>query len=175
MNAPQAKPIPMPKRQPPAGFHLRNLVGEIVRDSAATDPGDLVTEVIARIPKKKVADALKQTMRLYVRQVISETRPIGGGEPPVAATSWKVTAIRDGWQRQLTNRLHVGAGKWKRLADCTYDDLLAVAAERRDLAERNGVWARTYESWARLISEAGVDTFGELPVERQAAALGRAA
>lgn len=160
-------------------LNLRHMVREVLRDSTIADPGQVADEVMRRIPRGALKVALAQTLRLFVRQVISEER-IGnnGSDAPVttkAARSAKVTGIRDGWQRRLHDRVHVGKGEWKFLAACTYEDLLAAAGERRDLAERNKAWARTYDAWARLLTEYGVATFGDLPVEAQAAALGRAA
>ena len=160
-------------------FILRTLVREVLRDSTIADPGTIADEVLRRIPRGAVRTALQQTLRLYVRQVISEER-ISRRDPNASVTtkparSAKVTAIRDGWQRRLRDRVHTGKGEWKFLAACTYDDLLAAAAERRELADRNNAWARTYDAWARLLSEHEVSTFGDLPVEALAAALGRAA
>ena len=160
-------------------FILRTLVREVLRDSTIADPGTIADEVLRRIPRGAMRSALQQALRLYVRQVISEER-ISRANPgvPVAtkpARSTKVTAIRDGWQRRLRDRVHTGKGEWKFLAACTYGDLLAAAAERRELADRNSAWARTYDAWARLLPKYGVSTFGDLPVEALAAALGRAA
>ena len=157
-------------------FILRHLVREVLADTDAADPGEIAGQVMARIPPRMIRVALSQALRLYVRQVISETRT--GNNPPSASPiqpSLKVAAIRDGWQRRLRDRVHVGDSAWKMLADCTYDDLLAAAAERRQLADRNNAWARTYDAWARLMTEAGVTTFGELPAEILMQTLGRAA
>ncbi len=154
---------------------LRRLVRDVLTESDEADPGTLADAVLARIPKAQVRQALAQTLRLYVRQVISETRTGSNAPLPAPMGSAKVAAIRDGWQRRLHDRVHVGGGEWKLLAACTYDDLLAAAGERRDLAERNAAWARVYDSWARLLTEYDVVTFGDLPVEEQAAALGSAA
>lgn len=159
-------------------FILRQLVRDVLRDTDKADPGEVAGEVMARIPRGMVRAALSQALRLYVRQVISETR-IGRTGPQSTVTplnrSAKVTAIRDGWQKRLRDRVHVGSGEWKFLADCTYDDLLAAATERRELAERNQAWARQYDAWARLLTEHDAATFGDLPAETQMQALGRAA
>lgn len=157
---------------------LRQLVREVLRESESADPGEVAEQVRARIPKAQLASALSQSLRLYVRQVNSEIRVGNHGPAPTpiqANRSAKVAAIRDGWQRRLRDRVHVGDGTWKFLADCGYDDLVAAASERRVLADRNQAWAHTYESWARLLTEHDVATFAELPMETQASALGRAA
>lgn len=160
-------------------FKLRHLVRDVLRTSTLADPGDIAEEVLRRIPTRQVRVALAQALRLYVRQVNSEERISHRGEPATEAQapnrSAKVSGIRDGWQKRLRDRVHVGKGEWKFLAACTYDDLLAAAAERRELAERNQAWARQYDTWARLLTEHDVKTFGDLPTEAQMSALGRAA
>jgi hypothetical protein len=161
-----------------AELSLRGLVRDVLRDSTIADPGVIAEEVLRRVPRGALKAALSQALRLYVRQVISEERISRTTSLTVntrPAKSAKVTAIRDGWQRRLRDRVHVGKGEWKFLAACTYEDLLAAASERRELAERNNAWARQYDAWARLLTEHDVQTFGELPVEAQASALGRAA
>lgn len=157
-------------------FVLRHIVRDVLRNSTLADPGDIAAEVLRRIPARSTRDALEQTLRLYVRQVISEVRISSRPAPATAANgSWKVAAIRDGWQRRLRDPVHVGAQEWKLLADCSYEDLLAAAAERRQLAERNQAWARTYDAWAGLLVEHDVKRFGDLPADAQMQALGRAA
>jgi hypothetical protein len=159
-------------------FVLRHIVRDVLRNSTLADPGDIATEVLRRIPARQTRDALEQALRLYVRQVISEQRTASQPTPlPTRKNgkSWKVTGVRDGWQKRLRDRVHIGASQWKFLADCSYEDLLAAAAERRQLAERNQAWARTYDAWARMLVEHDVQRFGDLPAEALMAALGRAA
>lgn len=161
-----------------SGFVLRHMVRDILADSDTADPGALADLVLAAIPRNQVRAALAQTLRLYVRQVISEER-IGNAPSNVSpikpSPSSKVAAIREGWQRRLDDRLHVGDSQWKLLRDCTADDLDAVAAERRLLADKNAAWARTYSEWARRVREADVETFGALPVETLMQTLGATA
>lgn len=157
-------------------FVLRHVVQKVLADTNEADPGKLAGLVMARIPKAQIRVALSQALRLYVRQVISEAR--NGGSATVTPirpnASAKVAAIRDGWQRRLRDRVHV-ADSWKLLADCTYDDLLAAAAERRTLADQNNARARQFDGWARLVNEYDAATFADLPAEVQMQALGRAA
>jgi hypothetical protein len=147
----------------------------VLNSSTIADPGVIADEVLRRVPSRMVKQALQQALRLYVRQVISEVRITRPPAPSSPARSAKVSAIRDGWQRRLRDRIHCGNGNWKFLAECTYEDLLAAAGERRELAERNMAWARQYDEWARLLTEHDVATFGDLPAEAQMSALGRAA
>lgn len=157
-------------------FVLRHLVREVLSDSDEADPGRIADMVLAQIPPRQTRTALAQALRLFVRQVISETRT-ARNEPTVTpiSRSAKVAAIREGWQRRLDDRVHGAEGSWKKLRDCTYDDLLSAATERRQMAERNNAWARQYDAWARLLTEHDAETFGDLPAEIQMHALGRAA
>lgn len=158
-----------------AEFNLRAVVRDVLTEADEADPGVIAGMVMARIPKKDRDAALSQAMRLFVRQAISETRT--GNAPrsnvsPIRSTSHKVAAIREGWMRRLHDRVHVGGSEWKFLADCTYDDLLRVAEERQELAERNGAWAREYRAMADAVLDADVATFGDLPADTQATILG---
>ena len=157
-------------------FTLRHVVRDVLAETTEADPGKLAGLVLARIPKKDYHAALSQALRLFVRQIISETRTGHNAPAPTPIQgSRKVAAIREGWQRRLNDRIHVGDSAWKVLRDCTYDDLLHAAQERRSLAERNAAWARQYDAWARLLTEHDVETFGDLAAEVQMQALGRAA
>lgn len=161
-------------------FSLRDTVRVALADTKDADPGVIATAVFATIPPEEYGEALSQTLRLFVRQVISEQR--GTRQPPRSnvrqirpSSSWKGQAIREGWQRHLDDRLHVGNSEWKLLRHCTADDLLAVAAERQEKAERNSAWARAYRAFAEAVNEADVQTFGDLPAEAQMNLLGAVA
>jgi hypothetical protein len=186
-------------------FNLRQLIREVLRSSTMADPGDVATEVMRRIPARMIKTALTQVLRDVVRQVMSEERGKNSGAATVVETppppalriaqptlddesstpppkpvpnrSWKRQAISDGWQKRLTDRIHVGqnARDWKLLRACTYEDLLFAATERRSLADSNAAVARQYDAWARLMNEHDVATFGDLPAEALMSALGRAA
>lgn len=158
-------------------FNLRQVIREVLRSSTMADPGQVADEVMRRIPTKMIKAALTQVLRDVVRQVMSEERGAHRGLTPTAGPtrSAKVSGIRDGWQKRLRDRVHVGASEWKLLGSCTYDDLLFAASERREIAESNAAMARQYDAWARLINKHDVATFGDLPAEAQMSALGRAA
>lgn len=155
-------------------LNLRALVREILAETDEADPGAIARTVMGRIPTDKQGEALIQTLRLFVRQIISEnriTRPQGVthiGAARSAGRSWKGAALREAWREKTRDRLHVGHGEWKQLRDCTYADLMSAAAERQDHAERNAAWAQRYRHYALALSNAGVDTFGELPTATQA-------
>lgn len=84
---------------------------------------------------------------------------------PKKTLSWRGIGIRNGWQRSLDSRVHVGTGRNKMLRHCTYDDLQFAADEREQVAAKNAASARYYRSLASLVLEYDVKAFGDLPTE----------
>lgn len=165
------------------GYDLRADVRAVLETSDLVDPGDIADKVAESIPARSVRAALRVTMRAYVRQVMRESRtgaapnfqPPAMDEPrtqTASAGGWKVRAIREGWQKQLRSRVHVGDRVWKTLGDCGYDDLQAAAAEREQNAARNAAWARYYRRLAGLLTEHDAATVRDLPAEVLMPALG---
>lgn len=85
----------------------------------------------------------------------------GGTKPRKPNRSAKVTAIRNhhaAWKRAR----YVINGEWKMLADCTVDDVLALAEQRRAVAARNESEATRFDQLARAMKDAGVSTVADL-------------
>jgi len=169
-------------------YDLRAEIRNVLDTTDLTDPGDIADKVAKSIPAKALRDVVRMMLRSYVRQVNNERRTYSppnfstGGQRRsdaqvniAAGRSAKVQAIRDGWQAQLDNRVHVGQSEWKFLGDCTYDNLYALAAERETHAAKNASWARYYRSLAGLLTEHGVETVRDLPATVLMPALGGAA
>lgn len=166
---------------PATDFNLRTLVRSVLEASRSADLGHLADTAFSRIDPADHAEALRQAMRGFVRQVIGEQRadlpagPPAHVAPSVAATSAKVTAIRDHWQRALRDRLNVGEGSWKFLGDCTADDLLFAAEQRREHAARNRRRAAQLDALRQQLDDHDVATVGDLPAEVLLVSLGRVA
>jgi len=168
-----------------ATFSLRALIRRVLLASDAADPDTLAQLVFDAIEDTDRVEALRQALHVAVREIVRQERmqhPITGAlavaattTKTTAAKSWKVAAIREGWQRTLRNRIHAGHGEWKMLADCTRDDLLHAAAERRAMAERNAVTAGCYTALAELLEAHEVKTVADLPEDVLARALGSVA
>jgi len=180
-------------------YDLRADVKAVLESTSLTDPGEVADKVAESIPAKSLRSALRVTLRAYVRQVMAESRtlsapnfrpapvhptPVSSGghtrsgaqsRTAAAGRSPKVRAIRDGWQRQLDARVHVGDSEWKFLGDCTHDNLNALAAEREANADKNRAWARHYRGLAALLTEHGAETVRDLPAEVLMPALGAVA
>lgn len=159
-------------------FNLHAVAVDTVRNHPSPDPGDLAEAVLDAIPRSAYRLALRLLLRAYVREIIRAhrlhtERPASEPPSPVtstrAARSWKQDAMALAWQQQ---RIHVGDSRWEFLPDCTYDDLMVAAQERRDKAKANLREAERYETCASLIHRHGVAKLGDVPADEVAAALG---
>ena len=156
-------------------FDLRALIREVADASAVADPGVLVAEVSARIGSRDRAAALDQCLRSVVIQTLSQMRMSSnspGGHPArdthaTAAAggspSSKVAGIREYWRGVLRERISVGDGEWKFLAECTETDLDFAAGLREDHAARTLAQAERLRRLGKLLVEHGADTVGDLP------------
>ena len=156
-------------------LNLRGLTRDVLRTSTLADPSDIADEVYRRIGEDQLRAALRDALRVFVRQVISEERSHTTIRPESASPSAKVAAIRDYWQRSLRDRVHASASEWKLLGDCSAADLDFAAAERQEQAERNAAKARQYRMLARLVEEHGAARVRDLPADVLMHTLGRAA
>ena len=164
---------------------LRDVINDVLDTSGLTDPGDVSDRVIDTLEDRDLRDALRLTMRAYVRNMIGQRRALY--EPPAKAEnapefqspsglgsvskSSKVQRIREGWRKHLRDRYHV-EGAWVFLEAMSASQLLAAAQERTELAAQNIARANKLRDWAGLVEEHGVDSFGELPPEVLAKELG---
>jgi hypothetical protein len=149
-------------------FSLRALVRSVLDTTRTPDLGEISATVMDQIAPEDYGKALAQTMRQFVRQIVSEQRmslQISTPSLPTAPRSRResphVAEIR-AWRSQLRQIVHVGSGS-KFLGDCTRDDLIFAAEERRELAARNNAKARQLEIFVALLNEHGAKTVGELP------------
>lgn len=163
-------------------YDLRADVKSVLNSTSLTDPGEIADKVAESVPARSLRAALRLTLRAYVRQIMAEQRSpsfSGSGHtrhdtqlsPAAAGKSWKRSGVRDGWQLRLDAIYHAGE-EYKQLRHMTYADLMFAANEREQIARKNKAWARTLHSWAALLTEHDVETFGELPVKVQMKALG---
>lgn len=148
-------------------------------------PDALAEALFARIEPDDYADVLRVILRGYAQKVIGERRQIPemplheasvtpAGRP--SARSWKRAGIQT-WAKALRSQVHVGpnSSDWKVLADCTRDELLFAASERRKKAEENLAVAVRYEYIVSAMDRRGVKTPGELSEGDLREALGDAA
>jgi hypothetical protein len=145
------------------GMNLREVVREVVDEATTIDLDEIATAVMDRIGAEDLESALAQTMRSFIREVMHAQRSPEPAFKQPFTQSWRVTGIREAAnKRRLRAPYHVGGGKWKRLQDMTYDDLIAAAEERRTIAKRNMKTADLLDTWAAMLVMNGAPTFGEL-------------
>jgi hypothetical protein len=163
-------------------FNLRKLVRDVLANSLLADPRDLAAEAFLRIPAAEHAAALRQCLTDVVREEIRLSRnhtppTVTAGRPgprgntarqqPAVARSSKVAGIRAMWQEKLRERIHTGPAStdWRLLGDCTFDELMFAAGERRTIALRNESKAAEYAELAEAVRAAGVARVRDLPAE----------
>lgn len=157
-------------------FNLRALIRETGRSSLVADPGLIADDVFRRIPARNRDTALRQALRQFVRQVLTEDRMRTHiSSTPGVGVSSKVQGIREHWQRALRDRLNVDDGVWKFLGECTRADLMFAADQRREQASRNRAKAAQYDALRALMEKHGVDRVADLPADVLMLSLGRAA
>lgn len=139
-----------------------------LENTTLTDPRDVAGEVLHLLDRAHdqgegpaaYRDALAEVLPTYVSVEFSRTRMLN----PVAvvvddvtpvrepAGSAKVAACRNDWNARKNTPVWLPDG-WKRLADCTADDLLTLAATLRDRAEKVAAKAAWYEALADALPE----------------------
>jgi hypothetical protein len=168
-------------------FNLRSVVRQVARNSTLRDPRQLADEVLRRIPQEELLNVLRDALLPLVREVVSADRPHGVhttgpgrsqkhsaiGQP--SAGSWKVGAIRDGWQEHLRARYSTEGGVYKFLGECTYEDLQFIAGRLDHQAETYRSKAAGMRVLASMLTDHEVATVRDLPAERLMVALGAAA
>lgn len=117
-------------------FSLIDLIRRVIAETDLAMPEDIAAKVGEMVPPKQLRAALAEALPHIVR--IELTRDRGRGTVRRAPNpSSKVAAIRqhlDAWRKRLRDRIAVGDGEWKMLADCTATDLRTAASQRRAFA-----------------------------------------
>lgn len=161
-------------------FDLRALVRDVIRTTDAVGPDSVAEQVHARIPAKQRDAALVEALVEVARQVLTRERsgpvePLPGlYESPRPNRSRKVAGIR-AHARALRDQVAVGERTWKRLGDCTFDDLQHAAEVRERMAASNANRAAQYRALAEVLGRSGASTVAELSDDQLVAALDDAA
>jgi len=149
-------------------FSLRALVREVI-ESGVIGPEAVAAEVAGRVNNKLLRDALGEALVVYARHEIDLDRRgnviLSGAGQGNSGQSSKVAAIREHaerWRRALADQVNTADG-YKVLGECTYDDLMFAAEQRRAVAARTLAKADQFESLALLLKRHGAETVAELP------------
>jgi hypothetical protein len=152
-----------------SNFDLRAAVAKVLDTSDLAEPDEIASKVAENVAARDLRSALALALVPYVRIQMDNSRRsnvILNGDSDVqrkqSARSPKVAAIRDAWAAALRDRVHVSDG-WKLLGDCTYEDLLFAAEERREKARQNVARAERFEWLAERLQANGVARVADLP------------
>jgi hypothetical protein len=171
-------------------FNMRSLVRLVTKETGLSDPGEIAKAVDARIPDELVREALRQTLRLFVRQVNTENRlPLHYDRVPasydkqgkprplqqVNVAAMKRDRIRADWFARAEQAKVQGVNGWKSLLDCTRDDLVHAATFREKQGHMNLAKAQQYRDLEATLNDYGVQTVRDLPRDVLELAVGQAA
>lgn len=150
------------------------LVRQVQAGSGLSDPRDVAGKVLAQIPADLIREALELTLPEFCRVAMSQERMAVRGSRPNANT--KASMVRSWYQRFLAQSVDVtGKGTWKQLGQCTVDDVLALAAQRREQAAKSAAVADQFEWLAQEMRRARAKTVAKLPASTLQSGFGEAA
>lgn len=147
-------------------YDIRAAVREVIEETDLTSPEEIAGKVAESVPARQLRPVLADVLRDFVRLELGRERR---HNVTVPARSAKRDAIVEYGQRWLRDRVSV-AGEWQMVGDCTRDDCLTIAAERRENARRNESAAQVWEARAALLTKHRARRLADLP----ATALGEA-
>lgn len=135
---------------------LKDLVRQVLADTSLSDPRDVAAEVVHRLRgAAAMRGALSEALVVYVRTSFTRDRMLPQSKTTTPAPSSKVAAVRSDWQHRLLTPVAV-EGVWKRLGECTADDLRSVAAALREHAAQTSAKADYYDALADVLPAGAV-------------------
>lgn len=140
-------------------MNLRAAVQQAMQSSSSTDPSSIARELLSQIEDEELRDALAQALPAFVMSQVTRSRAGVPAQNP--GRSQKVAAIRAHWERFLAERVQVD-GVWMTMAECTADDVTALAGYRRQVAEKNLAHARRFDQLAKTMRSEGAVTVAAL-------------
>jgi hypothetical protein len=146
-----------------ADLDLAGLIRERLAMDASADPHRVALGIIEDIPEDQCRAALAMLLpdrvRLAIRQERREVARLSEEAWQPGESKWDLAA------RVFGQRVHV-AGEWKRLGECTRDDLAVLAGQHDALAAENAAQAKRYRAVARVVARAKADRVSDVPAEK---------
>lgn len=159
-------------------LNLRQSARDVVERATNVDLPSLADALLAELTPDQYRDALAQALPTFMRDVVGSLRQTGSVHPPKTTpglpASWKVQAIRDGWQRRLSEIYATSEGN-KRLGDFTHDDLIHQADLLAEQAKQKFAKAKGWRALADVLDEHGAAHVRDLPAEVLMVTLGAVA
>lgn len=146
-------------------FDLHALVRSVNDGSSFANPRDFAEKVAENVPSKALREALAEALVPFCRIFWQQQRSVVTPMPSArnSARSSKSRAIREAWRRTLAGHFHIGDGAWLPLAECSYENVCYLAAERHENARRSTAVGAMFDGLAEAMKEHGVGRAGELP------------
>lgn len=151
------------------GVGMSAELNQLIRDVAESAADDAGPVEIAQAAIDKAGDELAGQFLLDLVSALVPTilgaqrRGAMGGN---GGRSPKLERRRSWWARALQSRVAVGGGEWKRLGDCTVDDLRSCIADRESFISSVRGQIEGYEKLIAAMQEHAADTVGELTAEQ---------
>lgn len=145
-------------------FNIRREIRSIIDGTDLASPAEIAAKVAENIPDNLLREVVAQLLPELVRVELTRVRMVT--PPNQSARSAKVTAIRraaEGWRRALRDRIHVGRGEWRLLADCSAEHLRFAAQERQQQAAQSLAAADRYAAIADACEQHKVTRTADLP------------
>lgn len=146
-------------------FNPSTAARQVLAETTLTDPDDIAEVVYERIPDDEVADVCRHLLRHSAREAI-RLSSMGASEAPrtVPQKSSRVAAIRSTHISYYDQRVFA-SGEWKMLRHCTRTDVLDLAQQRQEVADRNLAKVAEYNALHERMKSAGVEYVGQLESE----------
>lgn len=121
-------------------MELRPLIRAVAADMPDdATPRDIADKVAASVPECDVRRFFAESVVELVRDTINFGRQKSLSNVVQNNGSAKLAQRRDWWTQMLAERVHIGDGTWKVLAQCTTADLgLCIAERQGQIAAING-------------------------------------
>lgn len=128
---------------------------DVLVSTKLTDPDAIADEVLSRTPRNGLRAAYRLLLRRLALDAIRFANMSASEPRRTPNRSSKVAAIRNRHIDYFAQRVCAN-GEWKMLGDCTPEDVLDLAAQRREVAARNAAKAGEYEALHSQMIAAGV-------------------
>ncbi len=150
-------------------FSLRKAARRVLDETDLTAPEDIADKVLAMLPAEEKEAVLRFLMISWVSNEVTRRAEFTGARKfdrdgkRTAARSAKVSAIRAAAPKWLRDRVYVGGGRRILLADCSYENLMYLQADRYESAEKFTAVGDKFGQLASLVLQHGVERVADLP------------
>lgn len=141
---------------------------QIITETNLTDPDEVAEEVYRRTPDDALTAAYRLILRNTAREAI-RTNNMAASVPPrtMPNRSGKVAAIKASHTGYFDQRVFAN-GDWKLLRHCTRADVLDLAQQRQEIADRNLAKVAEFTALAEQMKQSGAQYAGDLEKEQAA-------